>query len=669
MLFILDGLDECRISLDFSRTRVLTDPTESAPVSVLLVTSSERNQAARSLTQMYIHFLVVQAKVRHIKYEQGSGADLQWTPETRDMVLSLAKLAFKQLEKGNLIFYERDLRECGLNAAAASVYSGVFTQIFREEPGLYQDKVYCFIHLSVQEFMAALHVHHIFFSSGKNLLESSQSSESPGLVKKIKEDMREGYQYGRSPAGWSAMAFLLLSSDSDLEEFDLTKYQRSSTALVGLLPVIKASTKAILSGCDLSRDICGRLVSVLNSSSLTHLDLSNNDLQDSGVEELCVGLRRSSCRLLTLSLNTCSLSQRICGSLVSVLRSSSLTELDLSNNDLQDFGVEVLCPGLRSATCRLHTLKLSGCLVSETGGASLVSALSSAHSQLKELDLRYNHPGSSAKLLIDLQKNPHCPLQTLRLDPAGERWMMPSLRNRHFLLYCECSMQKETLAGETSLIKTKQDESSCLGSDSCEFSLDLCPTHKYLLLSEDKLTVSREDRLKDEVDSYSEDSYDSYHSHQAYKDSSIDKLEVLSSTGLSGRCYWEVIYNGIVEIAVSHSPPGSTGESSRFGDDDQSWSLHISYDQFWSLRDRFCVRHNKTDQWSSNVDLSDSVGVFLDSEAGALSFYEVGPDGKLLHFHTISSPFTEPLYAAFRLLEPGSSVSVVSRAPPGGHLS
>ncbi|XP_055077300.1 protein NLRC3-like [Periophthalmus magnuspinnatus] len=113
----------------------------------------------------------------------GSGVDLHWTPETREMVRSLGKLAFEQLQKGNLIFYECDLSECGLDAAVASVYSGVFTQVFREEPGLYQDKVYCFIHLSVQEFLAALHVHQTFTESGVNLLEVQQTSFLPRLFK------------------------------------------------------------------------------------------------------------------------------------------------------------------------------------------------------------------------------------------------------------------------------------------------------------------------------------------------------------------------------------------------------------------------------------------------------------------------------------------------------
>ncbi|RVE75558.1 hypothetical protein OJAV_G00018010 [Oryzias javanicus] len=99
------------------------------------------------------------------------------------MMESLGKLAFEQLQKGNLIFYESDLTECGIDIRAASVYSGVFTQIFREERGLYQDKVFCFIHLSVQEFLAALHVHLTFINSGTNLMEEQKKSWLSELFK------------------------------------------------------------------------------------------------------------------------------------------------------------------------------------------------------------------------------------------------------------------------------------------------------------------------------------------------------------------------------------------------------------------------------------------------------------------------------------------------------
>ncbi|KAK7896388.1 hypothetical protein WMY93_021713 [Mugilogobius chulae] len=356
-------------------------------VLLYVMESGDMDELPYNLTQMYVHFLVVQAKVKNVKYHEGSVVDLHWTPETRMMVLSLAKLAFEQLQKGNLIFYEYDLSECGLDIEEAARYSGVFTQVFREEPGLYQDKVYCFIHLSVQEFLAALHVHHTFFSSGQNLLAPTQFSEnsqgdfycsavdqallstnghldlflrfllglslptnqrllqglvthtegSSGadekivtyihsklnegisadkginllqclielnnfqLVQQIQKHMiGGGHPKFESSAEWSAMSFLLLSSDSDLEEFDLRKYGGSEAALLKLLHVIKASTKASLHSCNLSRHCCAPLASVLISTTLTHLDLSNNPLQDSGVQLLCSGLSSAPCRLQSL---------------------------------------------------------------------------------------------------------------------------------------------------------------------------------------------------------------------------------------------------------------------------------------------------------------------------------------------------------------------------------
>uniref|UniRef100_G3PB49 NOD2 winged helix domain-containing protein n=1 Tax=Gasterosteus aculeatus TaxID=69293 RepID=G3PB49_GASAC len=143
---------------------------------------------------MYIHFLVVQSKVKKVKYDGGAETDPHWSPESRKMIESLGKLAFDQLQKGNLIFYESDLTECGIDIRAASVYSGVFTQIFREERGLYQDKVFCFVHLSVQEFLAALHVHLTFFSSGVNLLSEEQTTSRQSKCSKPNPEPKRLYQ-------------------------------------------------------------------------------------------------------------------------------------------------------------------------------------------------------------------------------------------------------------------------------------------------------------------------------------------------------------------------------------------------------------------------------------------------------------------------------------------
>ncbi|XP_068424145.1 protein NLRC3-like, partial [Clinocottus analis] len=521
VVFIFDGLDECRLPLDFHNNEVLTDVTESTSVDVLLTNlirgkllpsarlwittrpaaanqippdcvdlvtevrgftdpqkkdyfskrfrdeeqasriishiktsrslhimchipvfcwitatvlevvlkMTEAGQLPKTLTEMYIHFLVVQSKVKKVKYDGGAETDPHWSPESRKMIESLGKLAFDQLQKGNLIFYESDLTECGIDIRAASVYSGVFTQIFREEKGLYQDKVFCFVHLSVQEFLAALHVHLTFINSGVNLLAEEQprpyrpkllrakpkpkhlyqsavdkALQSPNghldlflrfllglsletnqtllqglltqtgkksinlfhclnelndgsLVEEIQQSLRSGRLSTDelSPAQWSALVFILLSSAEDLDVFDLKKYSASEEALLRLLPVVKASNKALLSCCEITEEGCSSLGSALksNPSSLRKLDLSVNKLQDSGVKLLSAGLESPHCTLETLSLSDCEITEEGCSSLGSALKSnpSSLRKLNLSFNKLQDSGVKLLSGFLESPHC------------------------------------------------------------------------------------------------------------------------------------------------------------------------------------------------------------------------------------------------------------------------------------------------------------------------------
>ncbi|XP_009294058.3 protein NLRC3 [Danio rerio] len=578
----------------------------------------------QTLTEMYIHFLLIQINMRNQKYEERDPEKL--LQSNREVIVKLAEVAFRQLMKGNVMFYEEDLIESGVDVSDASVYSGICTEIFKEESVIQQRKVYSFIHLSVQEFLAALYVfyYHISNTAEASLdslhnlqiravdkaiesenghldlflrfllgvsLESNQrlfqdllthtekSSESiRRSTQYIKEKIRDGHGLSTersinlflcllevkdqtlsreiqefvksdkqsekklSPAHCSTIAYMLQMSEEVLDELELHKYNTSDEGRRRLIPAVSNCTRALLAGCNLSAQDCEIVSSVLQSSN-------------------CV-----------------------------------LRELDLSNNDLQDSGVKLLSDGLKSPNCQLEILRLSGCMVTEEGCGFLSSALSSNPSHLRELDLSYNHPGQSGvQLLQHTLEDPHYTLQKLNLDHGGHLRIRRGLRKYAVFL-----------------------------------TLDPNTAHTQLILSEGN---RKAEFVKE---------------HQPYPDHP-DRFEhheqVLCKETLTGRCYWEAEWSSWSYIAVTYRGINRKGGSdSWFGYNDKSWSMYCT-------DDRFTVWHNNRKTDIPALSKSKRLGVYVDVPSGSLSFYSVSDTHTLTLIHTLNTTFTEPLYAGFRVFE------------------
>ncbi|XP_069011282.1 NLR family CARD domain-containing protein 3-like [Embiotoca jacksoni] len=256
------------------------------------------------------------------------------------------------------------------------------------------------------------------------LMEMNDLSVHQEILEFLKSENRSEKKL--SEIHCSGLAFMLQMSEEVLDELDLMKYNTSPEGRLRLIPAVRNCRTARLTGCkELSETHCEVVASALksNPSHLTHLDLTNNQLKDSGVKLLSAGLESPNCRLETLRLIDCSLSKISCDSLVSVLKSnpSHLKHLDLSINNLQDSGVKQLCGFLESPHCSLETLKLRSCSLSEISCDSLVSALKSNPSlqkhleHLKHLDLRGNKlQYSGVEQLSGFLESPHCSLETLK---------------------------------------------------------------------------------------------------------------------------------------------------------------------------------------------------------------------------------------------------------------
>ncbi|XP_042561915.1 NACHT, LRR and PYD domains-containing protein 12-like [Clupea harengus] len=731
----------------------------SATVLQQILEEDDGKEPPKTLTEMFIHFLLIQTTRKKQKYQEENDIERQRLLEShKDVILKLAELAFKHLENGNLMFYEEDLKECGIDVSEASVYSGMCTEIFREECVFHHKKVYCFVHLSIQEFLAALHVFASYLSKNmealtpflkgksrslpdlplhellKNAvnkalesknghldlfvrflhgisLESNQrllvgllthTHSSPESEKKTIRNLKVMQRPNISPercinlfhclvemhdssvhdeikaflqaekgsvkqlllAHCSALAHVLLLSGEVLDEFDLKKYKTSPEGRRRLVPAVRCCRKALLADCKLTERSYEIVASALQSanSPLRELDLGHSDLRLSG-EMLLSALQSPNCKLETLRLAECKLTERSFEIVASALQSanSPLRELDLSHSDLQQSG-EMLGSALQSPNCKLETLSLADCKLTEESCKAVASALQSSVS-LTELDLTNNDlKDSGIQLLSAGLSSPQCILQKLRLSGClithqGCSFLASALKSNPFYLkQLDLSYNHPGDSGVSELTDRLNDPN-------CKLE-----TFRYGHGGEFRIKpgprkyaceLTLDPNTAHRTLSLSEGNrkVTCVSEEQPYPDhpERFDWNQVLCIEGLSGRCYWEAEWSG---RGARISVAYKSMKRKGRGNE----STLGRNDKSWRL---YCYgdsyysasHNNKHTDIPPPSSRSSTVGVYLDWPAGTLSFYSVSSD-TLTHLHTFHSTFTEPLYPGFWVYYGVSSVSL-----------
>uniref|UniRef100_A0A8C6TR70 Uncharacterized protein n=1 Tax=Neogobius melanostomus TaxID=47308 RepID=A0A8C6TR70_9GOBI len=585
----------------------------------------EQTEAPQTLTEMMGAFLFVQTKRSSKKYDKNPERERsKLLKAKRDFLLKLGKLAFIHLLRNSLIFYEEDLKQCGLDPKEVTVNSGFFNSVLRADQLFLQQKVYYFVHLTIQEFFAALYVYDCFTNNtdwAPELsdflgLENSEPSSRPSVLDLLKTTVTKVLERNSGHLFFFQRFLLGLVVESNQKCLHgllvpVKSGQETVGKMLGHLKAIRRKTvspdacinlfqsmvemgdvkineeiQEYLKNEDRARIVltplhCSALAFTIqvSKSVFEELDLKSYNTSEEGRRRLIPAVRSSR----KANLSDCKVSEAFLKPLALALSlpHSSLRDLDLTNSDLGDSGVELLCEGLKSPVCKLKILNLSGCLVTEAGCGFLVSALKSNPSHIMELDLSYNNLGSGETALNTLKSDPQYNLSHLQLNlsHSGSHRMIPGLKKYW-----------------------------------CDLSWDSKQTHAGVKLSEEQRKVSRSEE-------------------------GPDCVLVWGGQGLSGRCYWEIEASEPFNIGVAYKSRDLEKAEFRLGQNENSWSLGCSEEGC------YVFSNNRSTAVTVPCSRSSRRGVYLDHPAGVLSFYRVSADSRIL-LRTFREKFTKDLFPA-----------------------
>ncbi|KAK2833659.1 hypothetical protein Q5P01_017548 [Channa striata] len=408
----------------------------------LLLNSQDKNiKIPTTLTEMYTHFLYIQIQ-RAEKYDRENESDTEEMFQlNEEFIFKLGRMAFEHLNEGKIIFTGGDLKNYDIDLKKAGVYCGLCTEILKQESVFNTKKLYCFVHLTVQEYFAALFVYRSFASkkidspSLKDFLLTGSEEELKSLldvdpvdlpVHELIEISITNSTLRKTGELDMFLRFLIGMSLLSTQELLQGLIQQEEQHSVVVEEIRKSLLEVDLGDCSPERCLnlvhclielkdsslhdtvqqylttspgpetqlspvqCSALADsiLMSNTPLEEFNLKKYRPSEKGIFRLIPAVRN--CRIARIS--GVWLNSWLCEAISSALRmpNSVLTELHLINNVFCEKRTKILIDGLNKSQCKLEALSLAGRGMSETECEKLAAAIKSIISNLRELELSGN---------------------------------------------------------------------------------------------------------------------------------------------------------------------------------------------------------------------------------------------------------------------------------------